>query len=335
MPARRSAQTSNPQGSGDGATVIAFPAVVHGARQRPDGVPGSMHHTRLAPGLQPQGDRAARPNLAQLSKAAPRIIDRNGRLNIVDNMPNDPAPNLTIPPSLPVFLAERIADDIETDVLKPGERLSEEAIARRFGVSRAPVREALRLLAQEEIVAIEPRRGARVRSYSRTELSEMFEMRAVLYGLGVELFTRRATAEMIATADQLGREVLKVGKSPNVTGEAFAAATQAVTSQLIGNCGNARLTDTFRRMTRRSFRHFAILAHSTPVHREIVMGYVRPMMDAIAARDERAAGALGRELVERNHAEVLRHLDEAGEDAGRAASSLSSAPPPAEKIREE
>lgn len=169
-------------------------------------------------------------------------------------MQNKTASAEAVPPSLPVYLAERIADEIETNALKPGERLSEEAIAKRFGVSRAPVREALRLLAQEEIVAIEPRRGARVRSYSRAELSEMFEMRAVLYGLGVELFTLRATAEMIALAEQLGRRVLGVGTSRDATGRDFAAATQAVTAHLVGNCGNARLIDTFRRMTRRSFR---------------------------------------------------------------------------------
>ena len=213
-----------------------------------------------------------------------------------------------IPPSLPVFLAERIAEEIETNVLRPGERLSEEAIAKRFGVSRAPVREALRLLAQEEVVAIEPRRGARVRSYSQVELTEMFEMRAVLYGLGVELFTRRAPEEMIKLAEQLGRRILDIGHDADVSGEAFAAATQAVTAHLVGNCGNARLIDTFRRMTRRSYRHFAILAHSTPAHRKIVMDYVDPMTRAIVRRDDRIAGALGRELVERNHTEVLRQL---------------------------
>jgi DNA-binding GntR family transcriptional regulator len=237
-------------------------------------------------------------------------------------MQSDAARADAIPPSLPVYLAERIADEIETNALKPGERLSEEAIAKRFGVSRAPVREALRLLAQEEIVAIEPRRGARVRSYSRAELSEMFEMRAVLYGLGVELFAQRATPEMIAIAEQLGRKVQSIGTSRDVTGEGFAAATQAVTSHLIGNCGNARLIDIFRKMTRRSFRHFAILAHSTPAHRDVVMAYVQPMLSAIARREDRAAGALGRDLVERNHAEVLRHLAEAGEDAGQPVSSV-------------
>ncbi|MGE5148264.1 MAG: GntR family transcriptional regulator, partial [Candidatus Eiseniibacteriota bacterium] len=180
----------------------------------------------------------------------------------------------SVPPPLPVFLAERIAEDIETNVLKPGERLSEEAIAQRFGVSRAPVREALRLLAQEEVVTIEPRRGARVRSYSAAELIEMFEVRAVLYGLGVELFTKRATPEMLAKMSQICADILAAGRAPDATGEKFAVTTQAASAHLMGNCGNSRLVDMFRRMTRRSYRHFAIIAHSNPAHRAVVMDYV-------------------------------------------------------------
>ena len=224
-------------------------------------------------------------------------------------MQNEKLPIDTVPPPLPVFLAERLAEEIETNRLKPGERLSEEAIAKRFGVSRAPVREALRLLAQEEIVAIEPRRGARVRSYSRTELSEMFEMRAVLYGLCVELFISRATPEMMAAAKELQRRIIAAGETADALPENFAAATQAFTAHVAGNCGNARLNETMRRMTRRSFRHFAILAHSTAAHREVVMGYVRRMQDIMTSRDVQAAGRLARELVERNHAEVLRHME--------------------------
>lgn len=216
--------------------------------------------------------------------------------------------DVSIPPSLPVYLAERLAEEIESNLLKPGERLSEEAIARRFGVSRAPVREALRLLAQEEIVTIEARRGARVRSYARQELTEMFEMRAVLYGLGIELFTIRASAELLALAEQLGRRIIALGHTGDVTPETFAAATQAFTAHAVGNCGNARLVESVRKMTRRSFRHFAILAHGTAAHREIVAGCVARMLEAMAQRDARTAGVLARDLVDRNHAEVLRQL---------------------------
>jgi DNA-binding GntR family transcriptional regulator len=144
----------------------------------------------------------------------------------------------------------------------------------------------------------------------------MFEMRAVLYGLGIKLFAARATPDALAVGEQLGRKIIALGNTPDVSPIEFAAATQAFSVHALGHCGNARLTETVRKMTRRSFRHYAILAHSTAAHRRVVVGYVRKMLDAIRRQDARAAGELGRELVDRNHAEVLRHLSGTGETSG-------------------
>ncbi|MEC9344830.1 MAG: GntR family transcriptional regulator [Pseudomonadota bacterium] len=226
--------------------------------------------------------------------------------NAGSNRPDVPA--IEIPPPLPVFVAERLADDIEALVYAPGERLSEEAIAQRFGVSRAPVREALRLLAQEEIVLIEPRRGARVRSYTPEEASEMFEMRAVLYGLGVQLFAERATADEMDAYIRIADRVAVVAAEPDVTPERFAAATQAASRFMLAHCGNARLNATMRKMTRRSFRHYAALAHGTPERRLETQVHGQAMREAILARRAREAGDIARSIVERNHREVMRRL---------------------------
>jgi DNA-binding GntR family transcriptional regulator len=137
----------------------------------------------------------------------------------------------------------------------------------------------------------------------------MFEMRAVLYGLSIELFTRRATPEMVAQAEQLAGRIIACGRARDATPESFAAATQAFTAHEVGHCGNTRLIETLRKMTRRSFRHFAILAHSTPAHRARVMTFVRRMVDAIAEGDAAGAGKVARELVDCNHAEVRRQLE--------------------------
>lgn len=226
------------------------------------------------------------------------------------------AVELEIPPSLPVFVAERLMVEIETLAIRPGERLSEEAIAQRFGVSRAPVREALRLLAQEELVVIEPRRGARVLAYTPQEASEMFEMRAVLYGLGAELFTRRATEAELTQYEALARRVGEVMRDPDVTPEAFATATQAASAYLLAHCGNRRLMATMRKMTRRSFRHYAALAHGSAQRRaETATEGVR-MREAIRARRAQEAGEIARAIVERNHREVIRRLAEDPPPAG-------------------
>ncbi len=227
---------------------------------------------------------------------------------IVDSMEIEALP--IVPPSLPVFVAERLMAEIETLRYQPGERLSEESIAQRFGVSRAPVREALRLLAQEEIVVIEPRRGARVRAYTPDEASEMFEMRAVLYGLGAELFATRASDAEIAGYEALAAVAGEAAGDPAVTPEQFAAATLAASAYLMAHCGNQRLIETMRKMTRRSFRHYAALAHGSPARRAETVRFGRALREAIRARRAREAGEIARGIVERNHREVMRRLAE-------------------------
>ncbi|MGI6021411.1 MAG: GntR family transcriptional regulator [Lachnospiraceae bacterium] len=69
--------------------------------------------------------------------------------------------------------------------LKPGERLMENTIANKIGVSRTPVREAIRMLGQEGLVEMIPRKGARVASISRQDLNDVLEVRKSLEELAV------------------------------------------------------------------------------------------------------------------------------------------------------
>jgi DNA-binding GntR family transcriptional regulator len=77
--------------------------------------------------------------------------------------------------------------------LEPGERLVEEQLAAELGVSRNPIREALRVLESEGLVEISPRRGASVTKVSQDEAREMIEVRAALEGLCARLAARRCT----------------------------------------------------------------------------------------------------------------------------------------------
>src|SRR5512141_2804217 len=72
---------------------------------------------------------------------------------------------------------------IVNGVLRPGDRLMEADIAREMGISRGPVREALRQLEQEGLVISYPHRGTFVASLAADEASEIYVMRAVLEGL--------------------------------------------------------------------------------------------------------------------------------------------------------
>jgi DNA-binding GntR family transcriptional regulator len=83
-------------------------------------------------------------------------------------------------PSLVDLATERLRAEILSGELAPGDRIVEDQIRRRYGISRAPLREALRLLAQQGLVEHLPRRGMRVATWSPTDIRQLFEIRHVL-----------------------------------------------------------------------------------------------------------------------------------------------------------
>ena len=94
-------------------------------------------------------------------------------------------------------LPDRIYLSLEEAILegkvKPGDRLIEDELSKGFGVSRGPIREALRLLEKDGLVKRVPRKGAIVEWISKDDISEMFEVRSVLEGLAAKIFCGRAT----------------------------------------------------------------------------------------------------------------------------------------------
>jgi DNA-binding GntR family transcriptional regulator len=82
--------------------------------------------------------------------------------------------------SLVELAVDRLRRDILSGRTDPGERLVEEQLTRRLGISRAPLREAMRLLAEQGLVEHIPRRGARVATLSDDDVRELYEVRDVL-----------------------------------------------------------------------------------------------------------------------------------------------------------
>lgn len=98
--------------------------------------------------------------------------------------------------SLVELAMDRLRRDILSGRTDPGERLVEEQLTRRLGISRAPLREAMRLLAQQGLVEHIPRRGARVATLSDDDVRELYEVRDVL--------ERYAVGSMPASPDLTG-----------------------------------------------------------------------------------------------------------------------------------
>lgn len=103
----------------------------------------------------------------------------------------------------------RLLDEIRRGDLPPGTRLRETELSDRLKISRTPVREALRLLEADGLVAHLPRQGATVRSLDYAEVMELYEMRAVLEGTAARLAARAASEVEIAELRAVNEEFAK------------------------------------------------------------------------------------------------------------------------------
>ena len=103
-------------------------------------------------------------------------------------------------------LAERVFDALQTAIvtgdLKPGEKIREPELAGRFGVSRGPLRDALRRLEARHLVITTPNTGARVVSLSPRKLVELYEVREALEGMTCRLAAQNMSDNDI---DELGK----------------------------------------------------------------------------------------------------------------------------------
>ena len=116
--------------------------------------------------------------------------------------------------------AEVIAKSLEEKIygaeLKPGQRLVQENIARMFGVSRVPVRDALQILINMGLAVSMPRRGVFVRRLSKKSLGELFEVRKILEGSAIRLAVKRITAEDLNSLGLIVKNQQKALKDRNV-----------------------------------------------------------------------------------------------------------------------
>jgi DNA-binding GntR family transcriptional regulator len=93
-----------------------------------------------------------------------------------------------------------------------GQRLREEQLARQIGVSRTPVREALRRLDAEGLVEFTPNRGARVSAWTRQELEDLYDIRAMLEGHGARLAAARIAPEEVSRLSALAAQMATLSR---------------------------------------------------------------------------------------------------------------------------
>jgi len=105
--------------------------------------------------------------------------------------------------SLTSILQHEIEKLVLSGSYRAGQRLNEKALAKRFNVSRGPVREACRALTKMGLLELVPNRGVLVRQLSRRDAEELYDVRASLFGLAARLLAVRITSAQLSILDDL------------------------------------------------------------------------------------------------------------------------------------
>jgi phosphonate utilization transcriptional regulator len=190
--------------------------------------------------------------------------------------------------SLSGLVREQLLEMIQRGDLTAGSKIVESDLAERLGVSRGPVREALRALEGSGLVWIEKNRGFFVRTVSADEASNIYAVRAALDRLAGETLARRITDAEIATLRRLVERMEKAVAKGDV--DTYYPLNLEFHDRLLDFAGNPTLAATSQRLITelylfrcRSLVQSGSLALSHAEHRRI--------FDALAARDPQAAAS--------------------------------------------
>ncbi|TXG88999.1 GntR family transcriptional regulator [Rhodococcus rhodnii] len=149
--------------------------------------------------------------------------------------------------SLVSLAASSVEKMILTGVLTPGQRITEPGLAEQLGISRPPLREALRVLAGHGLLEQVPRRGYRVIDPSDEDLDEIFTLRHALESFAFDLVAApgAGVADLGPVDGALGRmhDAARGGDAAE-----FAAANRAFHLEMVRAAGHSRLTDTYERL---------------------------------------------------------------------------------------
>lgn len=193
--------------------------------------------------------------------------------------------------TLPLQIAERIGAGIVEERHAAGERLKEVELAALFGVSRATIREALRILEKRGLVHIEPQHGAHVAELSSKELQDLFEMRAALLGLAARRLAELVTPEALTEV----RAGLKALAESVDSAPAYARSSASMVMSITRLSGNEQLVNYIHEFAQR-FGRYARLGLASTERRQQSLGDWRRLVRAVGARDGAAAERIQRDL---------------------------------------
>ena len=191
---------------------------------------------------------------------------------------------LTISEYLPLrdVVFKTLREAILKGDLAPGERLMEIKLANQLGVSRTPIREAIRKLELEGLVVMVPRKGAEVAKITEKDLRDVLEVRASLEELAISLACERITDEKIAELKDALEQFRTVIKGKDVT--KIAQMDVAFHDVIFEATQNARLVQMVNNLREQMYRYRLEYLKDFSTHSRLDEEHVK-IFEAVSARD--------------------------------------------------
>jgi len=209
-------------------------------------------------------------------------------------------------------VCETLRNAIVAGVLKPGERLMEIQVSEELGVSRTPVREAIRKLELEGFVVMIPRRGTYVSDLSIKDINEVFEVRTALDILAAGLAAERITADELEQMERLLVELGECIEQKDI--DKIVQADSEFHDLLYSASRNKRLEGIINNL-REQLTRFRSLSMSYPGRLKEMMGEHTRMVESLGQRNVSLAKRLAGEHMANAEQTLLKNMVEHSEES--------------------
>ena len=189
-------------------------------------------------------------------------------------------------------VADRVRELIEHGDLAPGERISEKQLCETFGVSRTPLREALKVLASEGLVELLPNRGARVMQLTVKMVKDTYDLMGALEGLSGELACQQINDGQIAAISKLHDQMLEHYHNREM--QAYFAVNRQIHESILAAANNEVLEEMYNNLSYRVKRVRYSKKMTDAFWRQAVNDH-EMMIVALKARDGKRLGQILRD----------------------------------------
>lgn len=204
---------------------------------------------------------------------------------------------------------ETLREAIINQTLKPGERLMEIQLAEEMGVSRTPVREAIRKLELEGLVVMVPHKGAYVAGISMKDIHEVYELRSALEALAASLAAVRITDEEL---EEMERQMVREAKETEENNLQGIVSIDTTFHDLLYQAAHNQRLVQFINILQEQLQRFRAATLSRPGRSKYALEEHKKIVEALANKDAKLAAKLATEHIENAENAMIFAMDKDG-----------------------